>query len=73
MGSRVFVLFDSAAFEQVANTRMPLLVLRGTSDSAVVERGGVLTIQMFRLLHTVRAPPAHDPDISGRTVSIRAP
>lgn len=64
MGSRVFVLFDSAAFAQVANMRTPLLVVRGTSDSAVAEPVDALTIPMLRLLHTGRALPAHDPDPS---------
>ena len=64
MGSRVFVLFDSAAFAQVANMRTPLLLVRGTSDSAVAEPVDALTIPTLRLL----LPCAHRP----RTIQIQA-
>ena len=40
-------LFDSAALTRVANTRTPLLVVRGTSDSVVVEPDNVAHLERF--------------------------
>jgi predicted dienelactone hydrolase len=40
-------LFDSAALTRIANTRTPLLVVRGTSDSVVVEPDNVAHLRRY--------------------------